>query len=85
MQLVDACEIQYFVRLLVQNSSDPSEKRRLVFNKQEIQQLKDILELSLDLNTASERDIMVAILRAGRKIKVTFESLKNKITDVVLA
>lgn len=85
LQLVDACEIQHPVCVLVQSSSDPSEKRKLVFYNQEIQQLKDILQLSLDLQTASERDIMVGILRAGKKIKVTFESLKNRATDVVLA
>ena len=85
LQLVDACEIQHLVRVLVQSSSDPSEKRKLVFYNQEIQQLKDILQLSLDLQTASERDIMVGILRAEKKIKVTFESLKNRATDVVLA
>ena len=59
--------------------------RKACFYNQEIQQLKDILQLSLDLQTASERDIMVGILRAGKKIKVTFESLKNRATDVVLA
>ena len=85
LQLVDACEIQHLVRALVQSSSDPSEKRKLVFYNQELQQLKDILQLSLDLQTSSERDIMVRILRAGKKIKVTFESLKNRATDVVLA
>ena len=85
LQLVDACEIQHLVRVLVQSSSDPSEKRKLVFYNQELQQLKDILQLSLDLQTSSERDIMVRILRAGKKMKVTFESLKNRATDVVLA
>ena len=45
LQLVDACEIQHLVRVLVQSSSDPSEKCKLVFYNQEIEQLKDILQL----------------------------------------
>ena len=39
--MFDACDTQLSVRLLVQSTTDPSEKKRLVFYNQEGQQLKE--------------------------------------------
>lgn len=83
MQVVDACEKKCSFRLLLQSTENPLEKRRLVFYNQEVQQLKDILGLSLDINTSSERNVMVAILQAAKEIKVTFDSMTSKVIDIV--
>ena len=71
--MLDACDTQFSLRLLVQSTTDPSEKKRLIFYNQEVQQLKEILNLTLNFAVSSERDIMVAILRAAKQIKVEYD------------
>ena len=46
-------------------------------------ELIGILNLSVNLNTASERDITRAILRVNKQIKVTFDSMTCKVTDII--
>ena len=82
IQILDACSTQWYMHLLLQNTTNPTEKRRLVFYNQEVKQLLDILKLSLDLNTSTERAITFAILRANKQIKITYDSMTNKVTDI---
>ena len=82
--MLDACDTQITIRILVQSTTDPSEKKRLVFYNQEVQQLKETLDLTLDLTASSERNIMVAILRAGKEIKAEYDSLTSRVNDVAL-
>ena len=74
--------MQWLFRLLVQNSTNPAEKRRLVFYNQEVKQLLEILDIRDDINTLSERDITLKILQANKEIKVTFNSITYKLTDI---
>ena len=82
MQILDACAMQWLFRLLVQNSTNPAEKRRLVFHNQEVKQLLEILDIPDDINTLSEWDITLKILQANKEIKVTFDSITYKVTDI---
>ena len=82
VQILDACAMQWLFRLLVQNSTNPAEKRRLVFQNQEVKQLLEILDIRDDINTLSERDITLKILQANKEIKVTFDSITYKVTDI---
>ena len=82
VQILDACAMQWLFRLLVQNSTNPAEKRRLVFQNQEVKQLLEILDIPDDINTLSERGITLKILQANKEIKVTFDSITYKVTDI---
>ncbi|XP_015779239.1 PREDICTED: uncharacterized protein LOC107357102 [Acropora digitifera] len=84
MQIVSSCTTQWFMRILVQSSTNPSEHRRLtLFNKQ-VEELVTLMNLNLDLNSVTETDISLAILKKNKPIKITFDSHSNKIQTITM-
>ena len=51
------------MRILVQSSTNPSEQRRLTFFKKQVEELVTLMNLNLNLNSVSETDITLAILK----------------------
>ena len=79
IQIVSSCAIQWLTCILVQSSKNPSEQRRLtLFNKQ-VEELVTLMNLNLDLNSVTETDITLAILKKNKPIKITFDSHSKKI------
>jgi len=75
IQIVSSCATQWFMRILVQSFTNPSEQRRLtLFNKQ-----VTLMNLNLDLNSVAETDITLAILKKNKPIKITFDSHLTKL------
>ena len=60
IQIVSSCATQWFMRILVQSSTNPIQQCRLtLFNKQ-VEELVTLLNLNLDLNSVTETDITLA-------------------------
>ncbi len=45
-------------------------------------ELMEVLEIHLDLNSASEDEIILEILQLGQNISATFDSLSYKVTNI---
>ena len=67
---------------MLQSLDNPSDKRRLVLFNQQVQELIQILNLSLDPNTANEKEMLLAILQANKCIKAAFDSETNKAESI---
>ena len=84
IQIVSSCATQWFMRILVQSSTNPSEQRRLtLFNKQ-VEELVTLMNLNLDLNSVTETDLTLVILKKNKPIKITFDSHSNKIQTITM-
>ena len=64
--LLEACDLSSLC-ILLQSDANPQEKQRLVLYHQEVQQLKEELGLSIDVNTAPEKSIKVSILKSEKR------------------
>ena len=82
MQMVTSCGTQWYLRLLVQSSTNEAEKKRLTFFHQEVQRLMEILNVVLNLDTATEKDVMTSILKANKVINITFDIFTGKVTAI---
>jgi hypothetical protein len=80
--MVTSCGTQWYLRLLVQSSTNEAEKKRLTFFHQEVQRLMEILNVVLNLDTATERDVMTSILKANKVINITFDTFTGKVTAI---
>ena len=79
LQIVSSGATQWFMRILVQSSTNPSEQRKLnLFNKQ-VEELVALMNLNLDLNSVSETDLTLAILKENQPVTITYDSHSNKI------
>lgn len=82
VQILTACGTQWYLRLLVQSSTNQAERKRLVFYNQEVQQLMDVLNITLNLDTATERNIVKTILKANQTVEITFDTFTGKVTGI---
>ncbi len=82
MQMVTSCGTQWYLRLLAQSSTDEAEKKHLTFFHQEVERLMEILNVVLNLDTTTERDVMTFILKANKVINITFDIFTGKETDI---
>ena len=81
-QLIESCNSQWCLRMLVQPTTDPDRKIRLTFYNQYLQKLMDVLGVKINLNAASERDILISILTNNQTLNITYDSLSFKVTDI---
>ena len=52
---------------LLQSDANPQEKQLLVLYHQDVQQLREELGLSIDINTAPEKSVKVSILKSEKR------------------
>ena len=83
-QLIESCNSQWYLRMLVQPTTDPDRKIRLTFYNQYLQKLMDVLGVKINLNAASERDILISILTNNQTLNITHDSLSFKVTNISL-
>lgn len=84
IQIVSSCATQWFMRILVQSSTNPNEQRKLtLFNKQ-VEELVALMNLNLDLNSVSETEITLAILKENKPVTITYDSHSNKIQTIAI-
>ena len=75
-QIISSCGTQWYMRILVQSSTNPSEQRRLTLYYQQIQELITHMMLDLNLKSVSKTDMTLAILKAKKAINITYDSNK---------
>jgi hypothetical protein len=68
--------------VLVQNVDKEEQKQRLLFYSGNVKQLVEKLDILLDLNVATEDDLLIKILEAQQEISVTFDSVTHKVTNI---
>ena len=84
IQIVSSCATQWFMRILVQSSTNPNEQRKLtLFNKQ-VEELVALMNLNLNLNSVSETEITLAILKENKPVTITYDSHSNKIQTIAI-
>ena len=76
-QLFSSCPLQWFLRVLVQNVDKEEQKQRLLFYSGNVKQLVEKLDILLDLNVATEDDLLIKVLEAQQEISVT-----HKVTNI---
>ena len=82
-QAINLCESNWYLRALVQNTATINEKFRLGFNQEHVPKLMEILQPSINLQTAKEKDILKAILINTNKLfTLTFDTVDYKVTDL---
>jgi len=54
IQIISSCRTQWFMRILIQSTTKPTEQRRLTLVNQQVEELITLLELNLNLNSVSE-------------------------------
>ena len=81
-QIILSCGTQWYMRILVQSSTNPSEQRRLTLYHQQIQKLITHMKLDLYLNSVSKTDMTLAILKESKAINITYNSHSNKVQTI---
>ena len=81
-QMLTMCGTQWYLCLLVRSSTNEAEKKRLSFYHQEVQQLMEMLNIHLDLDTTTENDVITSILKANKVVSITFDTFTCKVTDI---
>ena len=82
IQIISSCGTQWFMRILVQSTTNPAEQLTL-FNQQ-VEELITLLELNLNMNSVSESDITLTILKANKPIKITYDSNSKKVQTITI-
>lgn len=80
-QLMEDCSVKWYLRVLVQTTSEPSRKLHLSLFNTEVAKLLTIVDPTLNSQTISQKDLEKAILRAKRNLTFTFR-MDQKVTDV---
>lgn len=70
--------------ILVQSTANPAEPRRLTLFNQQVEELITFLELNLNLNSVSESDITLAILKANKPIKISYDFNSKKVHTITI-
>ena len=78
-QIISSCGTQWYMRILVQSSTNPSEQHRL---KLFFQELITHMKLDLNLNSVSKTDMTLAILKANEAMNITYNSHSNKVQTI---
>ncbi len=63
--------------MLVQSVDKEEQKQRLLFYSGNVKQLVEKLDILLDLNVATEDDLLIKVLEAQQEISVT-----HKVTNI---
>lgn len=85
MQAITSSEANWYMRILVQNTSANNEKLRLGFNHEYLTKLMEMLQPSFNVKTAKENDILKAILTNPDKcFSLTYDTIDYKVTDLEL-
>ena len=84
-QMQSSCPVQWYLKILVQNTDKLEQTHKLSFYPNLANQLFNILEVKLDFATATDTDLKVAVLQNQKNIVVTFDSFNYKVTDIALA
>lgn len=84
IQIISSCGTQWFMQILVQSTTNPAEQRRLTLFNQQVEELITLLELNLNLNSVSESDITLAILKANKPVKITYDSNSKKVQTITI-
>lgn len=82
MYIMQDDPVQWNMKLFVQNNDKVKQTHKLFFYPNLASQLLNILDVKLDLATATETDIKVAILQKQKSIVVIFDTFKYKFTDI---
>ena len=83
LQILSSCTSQWYIRVTVQSSTDPSLKRRLTLYNQQVMQLNTTLKVELNTDSTNERKMTLAILKANRTLNCfSFDSSTYKVTDI---
>ena len=69
---------------LVQSSTNPNEQRKLTLFKKQVEELVALMNLNIDLNSASETEITLAILKENKPVTITYDLLSNKIQTIAI-
>ena len=80
-QVIQQCPVIRTMRLLVQTKD--SNKLRLTFHHQEIQQLISIIKpyYKIDAST-TEKDIKISLLSGGKQFNITYDTVEFKVLSV---
>ena len=81
-QVLSSCVAQWYLKALVQNVDKPDQKQRLSFYHSDVKQLLETLQISLDLNCASEDEIILEVLQLEKNISVTIDSFSSKVSNI---
>ena len=85
LQAITSSEANWYIRILVQNTSATNEKLRLGFNHEHVTKLMKMLQPSFNLKTAKENDILRAILTNPKKcFSLKYDTVDYKVTDLEL-
>jgi len=68
--------------MLIQNIAESSQKFRLSFPNQQMQQLMHKINSDFQLNTAEEKDMQLMILKANATFEITYDTLKFVVKEV---
>ena len=81
-QIIVSCGTQWYMRILVQSSTNPSEQRRLTLYHQQIQELITHMKLDLNLNSVSKTDMTLTILKESKAMNITYNLHSNKVQTI---
>ena len=85
IQAITSSEANWYMRILVQNTSATNDKLRLGFNHEHVTKLMKMLQPSFNVKTAKENDILKAILTNPVKcFSLTYDTTDYKVTDLEL-
>ena len=79
-QIILSCGTQWYMRILVQSSTNPSEQHRLTLYHQQIQELITHMKLDLNLNSVSKTDM--TLLKESKAMNITYNSHSNKVQTI---
>lgn len=84
IQIVSSCATQWFMRILVQSSTNPGEQRKLILFNKQVEELVTLMNLNLDLNSVNETDITLAVLKENKPLTITYDSHSNKVQTIAI-
>ena len=81
-QLTETCNIKWTLRILVESSTERNRKLHLTLFNQHVTELLALIDASIDPSTASPDKIESVILRGGKNITFSFDTMDHKVTAV---
>ena len=81
-QLVSSCKVQRSARLLVEDTKDPNQHIHLMFGNAHLNALLSSINPSLNMITASEKDILSHIAKAKKVINITYDKMNYRVLEI---
>ena len=81
-QLVSSCKVQRSARLLVEDTKDPKQHIRLMFGNAHLSALLSSINPSLNMITATEKDILSHIAKANKVINITYDKMNYRVLEI---